>query len=607
MRAFPFNSSIKSLGLAVAIVASSFPALFAQTETPAESAFFRGYYLQHERNDFKKAIKEYQRSIALDPDSATRKAVDAELAEIQENLVSSDFAQLMPSDSLAYIEISQPGKHIEQVAKMMGLVGRKFSPNRKRVVLQIEDDFGIPSDFQISPALLREIKKFRGAAVAVTDITEHGPPEGVLVIHPGESDLLKGIIETGVQLVASNERIGGFPTFRVAEEVWIVKTNRMIFASTQKAMLEKCIGRISNSALTSLASSEKFAKVRKENSDAAVFAYLSPEIALSKFGNQIRDPEFQIARMIMDLDHMDHVIATLTDTSEGLQLKVNVEFDENHNSLGYGLVRTAPLSRKALSQIPADSVAVAGMGLNPKMVMAAEMAGSRKLTGLDLGREIFANIQEVGVFVMPSMANNQIPDFGLVIASSDTDKSQQLWNTLLDLPASMKIQDGPQARKIDLDGIEGRHYSIPRQNEIPDFVVARLNKNSLIAGTEGAVLAAIAATRSGATMGEASAAKPFWETTSDQTAKVLFVDVSSALEMAAAQARGREAEQMKVLSRVLDELKVSLVVDEAPNTFEARLNVNGLPMFEDVIQTMSNIEKAQRRVRTDAPHAVERQ
>ena len=174
MRAISSTQSIKTLGVAAAMVASSFATLSAQTSTPAEDAFFRGYYLQHERNDFKKAAREYERSIALDPRSATRKAVDAELAELQEQLISSDFAQLMPADSLAYIEISQPGKHIEQLASMMGLVGRKFDSSHKRVVLQIEDELGIPSDFQISPSLLREMKKFQGAAIAVTDITEHG-------------------------------------------------------------------------------------------------------------------------------------------------------------------------------------------------------------------------------------------------------------------------------------------------------------------------------------------------------------------------------------------------------------------------------------------------
>lgn len=606
MRAFllvkPCHTLCRFAAAAAIVACSLAPAkpVQAQQNSPAENAFFRGYYLQHETGDLKKAVDEYKKSIALDPASATRAAIDAEMADLQEQLVNSDFAQLMPANSLAFLEISKPGSHLEQIAKMIGLTGREFSAGYKRTVLRLDRNVVIPSDFQISPSLLRELKKIRGAAFSVTDINPNGPPKGVLVIHPGESDLVTGIVETGVQLVPSNEKIGGYPTFQVENEIWIVKTKRMIVVSPEKSQLEDCIQRIANPELPSLANVESFQNARKDNRDVAVFAYASPKLLLEKFGDEIRDQEFAIARMVMDFDHMNHVIATLSDTDQGLQLKVNVDFAEDHNSFGYGLIRTVPLSRKALSHIPTDSVAVVGMGLNPKMVMAAQAAGSNQLTGLDIGREIFANIEEVGLFVLPTViSRDKMPDVGLVIASSDIEKSENLWNTLLELPASMKLEEGPRSKTVTIDGVEAKHYSLPGHSDLPDFLIARLNNESLIAGTEAAVRAALDAAKTGKTLSKDSRAKPFWNSTTDMTAKAAFVHVGRALQLSAQMARGNERQEMLEISKVVDELTLTLAIDEAPANFEARLNAVGLPQFEDVIKTMSKFERPRVRQASD--------
>ena len=164
------------------------------------------------------------------------------------------------------------------------------------------DGVVISSDFQISPALLREMKKIRGAAASISNIDQRGKPIGVAVIHPGDSDLLTGLVETGIQLVPSTERIGGFPTFQIEDEAWIVKTNRLIIASTEKAQIKKCLDRMSGGA-TSLSGVESFIAARAEHGNTAVFAFIDPQVAFKKLGPMLGH-EATIAKVVLDVNHM---------------------------------------------------------------------------------------------------------------------------------------------------------------------------------------------------------------------------------------------------------------------------------------------------------------
>jgi hypothetical protein len=565
------------------------------SQKKADAEFYRGYYLQHETGDFADAVKAYKQSVKLGPSSKIQTAIDAEMAELQEELATADFAQVMPSKAIAYLEISNPADHLEKIATIMGLTGKQFSAGDDKVTLRIEDEFAIPSDFQLSPALLREFKKIRGAAIAITDVRDQVPPfEGIAAIHAGQSDLIGGILETGIQLVPATENIGGFPTFSIAGHIWIVKTNRLLIVASSKDKIENCLRRITNQNADSLANVESYKTARAGNQDAALFAYVNPAMAIKKF-DDIFEGELAIARMALDLDHMEHVTAALTATDSGVRGRLSVKYAEDHNSFGYGLIRTVPLSNKALKHIPSGSAAVVGMGLNPQMLLAAQAAGSRQLSALDIGREFFANIEEVGLFVLPSMTqqNDEIPNVGLVIASSDIEKSTNLWNQMLTLPSMMNIEDGPTAKSISIAGVEARQYTFA-DDDAPQLVIAKLGDEALVAGTPDAVKAVIEAGKSGTTLANDARAKAFWESKSEHTSKAAFVHVGRALQLAAAMENGRNADEMRMISNVIQDMVVTLVVNEAPADFEIQTDIVGLPQFDAIIKAVA---KSQTNVR----------
>lgn len=590
-----FQGFKSSLALALALLIAS--AGFAQTtsrQSRAEAEFFRGYYLEHETENLEEAVKAYKRAIELGANAKLRSAIDVEMARLQEELATADFAKLMPAEAIAYLEISNPATHVESVARLIGLTGKTFIAGDDKITIPIEDGIAISSDFQISPALLREFKKIRGAAISITGLNEHGVPSGVAVIHPGDSDLITGLLETGMQLVPATDKIGGFPTFNVEEQVWIVKTKRLVIVSSDKSEVANCLKRITSEAESSLADDKNFELAKSKNRDAAVFAFASPQKAVKTFEHMLQG-EMALARMVLDLDHMQYVSTALMATDNGLRTKLNVKFSDDHNSFGYGMIRTVPLSRNALSHVPAGSVAVVGMGLNPKLLLAAQAAGEQQLSALDIGREVFANIEELGLFVMPSTTggHDRIPNVGLVIASSDVDKSESLWNQLLSLPALMDLDEGPTAKSIKLEGIDAREYTFG-DDDIPQLIIARLGDNAMVAGTRDAVAAAIAAGKNGQTLANDSRAAAFWEANSEFTSKAAFVHAGRALKLAASMSNGRDADEMRMISEVLQELVVTMVVNEAPAELEIQTDLVGLPQFADVVKAVAKFQPQRR-------------
>ena len=560
-----------------------------KTESAAMARYYQGYYLQHEQLDLEKALEAYRDAKRLSRDSSTTRMIDRSISRLRENLATSDFATLMPANAFAYVEISQPANHVEQIAKLMGLTGRNFSDNDDRVVVRIEDGLALSSDFQISPALLRELKKFRGAAVAVTGVSDRGP-KGVAVINPGDSDLLTGVLETGIQLVPSEKRIKGFPTFQIENEVWIVKTTQLIVASTEREEIARCIARISNPSAESLAENKKFQLARASNKGAGVFAFVNPASAFEQFGPNANQ-EMAIAKMALDIDHMNFVSLAIRSTDSGAQARLDVDYQEEHQSLAYGLIRTAPLSKNALKHLPSEAVGVVGIGINPKVAFAAQAAGGRYLSALDIGREFFANMEEVGLFVLPIRSRNTpIPDVGLVIASSDIEKSEQLWTTLLELPAKMNV-DRASVEIQEIEGIRAHVFQMPQEAQMPPLVVARLNDQSMIAGTRNAVQVAISSAKNGSTLANDTKAKTLFDATNEHTAKAGYLRVGRAFQMASQFNRGSDAEFMRAFSEVADDMNITLVVNEAPTHFATIVNANNLPTFESMVKMMAKMEQ----------------
>jgi tetratricopeptide (TPR) repeat protein len=112
-------------------------------------------------------------------------------------LYDYDPATLMPADTLLYIEIGNPGQQIETILNM--LKGTPFADPTALMRGPGMPQQDMPQGGMMGPAafmnegMMNEFKKVRGFAVGITEFSQNNPPL-VMVLYPGESDALKGMI-----------------------------------------------------------------------------------------------------------------------------------------------------------------------------------------------------------------------------------------------------------------------------------------------------------------------------------------------------------------------------------------------------------------------------
>ena len=100
----------------------------------------------------------------------------------------------------------------------------------------------------MSPALVREIGKLGGVAAAITGFDEHGVPQGVVVIHVGDSDLVRGLVgdrPAGGDAQRVDRRATrpiAFPADGV--ELWMAQTERLLVLSPSREQVAGVVGRL---------------------------------------------------------------------------------------------------------------------------------------------------------------------------------------------------------------------------------------------------------------------------------------------------------------------------------------------------------------------------
>ena len=118
-----------------------------------------------------------------------------------QELGNADPAALMPADTLVYLEFGSPGKQIQTILDML-----EGTPLENPLAAIGGQSGGGPSPGNIvagflNPNMMAEFKKIRGAGIGITGVAQEDPPV-VVVLFPGKSDALRGLIAGGLALMA---------------------------------------------------------------------------------------------------------------------------------------------------------------------------------------------------------------------------------------------------------------------------------------------------------------------------------------------------------------------------------------------------------------------
>jgi hypothetical protein len=574
----------------------------------------KGFYLQVHEGDLAGAAAAFER-VASDSaaPAALRNEAQTRLAQCREDLASADLARLMPPEAIAYVELSRPGDQVVRLAKMMGLVQEPGAAPATAVAdgqavpgILLGPGFVFPANFTLSPALVAELKKFRGAAVAITGLDERMKdiPEGVLVIHPGDSDLVRGLLETAVQLIEPAKPIGSFKTYRFKQgsrQFWLTVTARLLIAGTDREGVAAVVDRLGNPKAASLATRASFQTRDADRHNRLVFAYVDGHELARRIRPMMKGGDAAMVSTLLDLDHLESLTFAAGVTDNSVQLVARVNLLPGHHNLPYNLIRTAPFTRRSLASVPSGAAAVVLLGLNPATPAPAtnpaapssnstgQPSGPVEVTGMDLGREIFANVEEVAFFVLPTAAehagtHSHVPEMAAVFAVKDAAKSEAIWNQILAIASLVGIHDS-HPHDVTIDGKRGEQYQF---HGMPPIVVVRAADRALIVGTAGAATAALHASGGKESILSDEAYRTLLSRLTPTSSKAVLVDAGRAVQIARALSGGGNDSQMQMAAVALKDLRLSIVTDEAPNCLTVNIEATGLPNIPWVIKMVAS-------------------
>lgn len=436
----------------------------AQRSHVAQALYRQGMcYLKKQREQqaklaFEKLIAEY---------SDQTKVVNKARPLLQE-LGNADPAALMPPDTLVYLEFGSPGKQIETMLNM--LKGTPLENPLAAIGAQSEGGHSanIVANF-LNPNMMAEFKKVRGAGIGITGVAQENPPV-IVVLFPGKSDALKGLIAGAFGFWAKPvEAIEGMQTVKFADGGGAAYDDTVVILASppayQAGQLTWCVKRYKGIGKepTLASSNTSFTKISKKDRQENAFTIWANFNQLYTALTEVF-PEGQIpqevlqANSLADFKNINDLIASLTFREDRVALEADISFKDGHNSMAYNLFRTPKLNRAAFDAVPSEAVGLFSVALG-----GADSPQSRairkhiqKARGLDIGADLFANIEQVTLFAVPSAgalpeslagAPPFVGSIGLALRSPNPRQTRQILTGVLtaaNLISSQSANEAPE-------------------------------------------------------------------------------------------------------------------------------------------------------------------
>ncbi len=580
--------------------------------------------LYHQGMCYLKQKKESEAKAAfgkLIADHADQTDLIAKVKPLLEELGNADPAALMPPETIAYLEIGSPGKQIETILKM--LEGTPF----ENPLAMIQDGQGqeqwvSQTGFHanivgalLNPSMMAEFRKIRGMGIGLTGIGPDNPPF-VLVMFPGKSDALRGILQMILGVVGRPaDAVEGMQCVTISNTVAAAyDENVVILAQGPNSMEQLQWSARQHQSLASrptLASSnESFTTINKKaRQDNALTVWINADEAygglLKMFPGEV-PMQIQMANGMVNFAGIDDLIASLSLKQTSVTLEANVNFKEGYQSMAYGMARTPNLDRAAFKAVPPDAIAVVSIGVGDADAPQAQMASQQisVALGLDIGRDLFDNIEQITLFVMPFHSPTeqpsddmppQVKSIGLAITSSAPQKTYELLGTVLRTTNLAVAEQAPAG---------GRYaFTLPNQESIFGYMDqdARTTVLSLNADLIEKSIATIEQSSATAKSGPlVDALQRLPETTN----KLVMINAAGLFEFVGQSMELPEGDEIAdqihsaigQLAQASRKTTVELRTSEQARSLRARLAVNNLPPIGEVLGPIMQIAQFMERL-----------
>jgi len=577
-----FTASVVALTLAAA---GLIPVRTTQDEGQdrAQAAYDRAYTLENEAHARAEALALYERLLAddgVDPDLRARARSRARL--LAEDLASADFAALMPGNALVYLELNRPG---EQLSALLGQLGLLDDPDAAPTD-------GAPS-FAVRPELIEGLIGIRGAALAITGLpTGDGPPGGVLVLHPGEDGVARGLLETTLAAVGRPvEPIEGQPSWRLEDQVYVTRTARLLVASTSRGEIAGVLRRLRGERSDSLAANAAMRANLALRGDDLVYACLnaaplSPMLPGLLAMGTAQNPELALAAALLDVESFQSVVVRAGVDADGMSIDAVLRLDEGHRNLAFNFLRPAPLDRRLLHTIPAGVAGFVTASFNERGPALAPLpldANEQPLiSGMDLGREVFANIVGVSVFGLDSGegAAAGVPGVAAVLSANDPDRSRAIWSLGLGLLGLATGGVSLEPGEHEIAGHAAERYVVA--GHLPVFLVQH-ETELLISPSEAAIASALRARDEGrSVLVDPAFAAELARLDPGATSAAMF-HLGRLAQAATPFLPERQRAELAPVSQLVAGTTLAVGARHSANELGGRLAVHGLPRVDGLV------------------------
>jgi hypothetical protein len=536
-----------------------------------------------------------------------------------DELTDFDPALLMPPGTLVYMEFGSPGRQVETILNT--LKGTPFENPLTAIAGAQPTNAGQgPANLVaalLNPSMMAEFKKIHSFAMGVTGIAQNNPPM-IAVFWPGKSDALRGLIQAALGMAGPpGQPIEGMQTVDINNFGAVAYDDKIVIVARPAAQLSWCVKQYKGvtsepSLATSNSSFKKLGKLQRLNTFMTLWAHVDEGYAqlLKMFPAGQIPAGVLTANAVVDFTNIEDLTLVESIETNGFSCTYNFQFKDGHHSLAYGVIRTPNITRAGLEAAPAEAVGVASFALSPNNPEQAGQVQAKiqSITGLDLGREIFANVEQITLFAMPAAdtaswaTNHFLPDqLGLTITSRNPEQTRQILSTLLGTASAVATNAGslnPGQFKVGRAG----------QRDIYCYL-DQVNGTTLLSLNPDIIHACVTASQNHKSVCAAGPLNGAVNQLGPSSSKLLAINVGGAIRLLGPQlARGTlkedQATQLRdnlaQLARATDGTTIQVRTDEQPNELTLNSTVTGLPTLDKVIGPISQIGRLLREMKTEA-------
>jgi hypothetical protein len=549
-----------------------------------------------------------------------------------QELSNADPAALMPPDTLAYVEIGSPGRQVETILNMLegtplanplaAIGGNAGSPQAGASPGDIVAGF-------LNPGMMAEFKKIRGIGVGITGVAKPDPPF-IVVLFPGKSDALRGLIMAALVMLGKPvEAVEGMQCVAFPDGGGAAYDDTAVIVASPKAysagQLQWCVKQYKGVTHepTLASSTSSFAKVsRKDRQENALTVWANVDEAfagLTKLLPQDQIPEdIRKADGMMDFKNVDDLVAFLSIKEDGIALEANVDFKDGHNCLAYNLFHTPELSKAAFDVVPPGAIAFLSVATGGAESARTQVIREQiqKMMGLEIGGDIFVNVEQVTLFVLPSaVSSGETPDgippiagsIGLVLTSQNPSQTRQILTGLLTAANLVASQSSG-----DESGANIGRYQIELVNKLKlHCYTNQEGKATVMSLNPGVIEASASALGTRKSVGTEGPLKDAVNKLSPGTCKLALVNVGGAIRAGGAfitmglpsDSGSGASGLLTQLADSCDKTTIQFRTYEGQNKFNARVEISKLPplnkLFGPIMQLSQIVSETKAEARAE--------